>query len=131
MIVIDSSYALSLVMPDERRPSSMQQVLRDQLATPVIWPLEIANAMRSSLRRGRLVHRQVVGLFTELTELAVDVVAPGHSLPQRHFEAAQTHDLTPYDTMYLELALQWRCPLATCDAGLASAARRAGVEVHE
>jgi predicted nucleic acid-binding protein len=41
------------------------------------------------------------------------------------------HDLTPYDAMYLELALQWRCPLATRDAELASAARRAGVTVHD
>jgi predicted nucleic acid-binding protein len=131
VIVIDSSYALSLVMPDEQRPASMRQVVRDQLATSLIWPLEIANAMRSSLRRGRLVQRQVLGLFAQLAELEVDVVAPGHAVPQRHFEAAQLHELTPYDAMYLELALQWRCPLATRDAGLASAARRAGVAVHE
>jgi len=131
VIVIDSSYTLALVMPDERRPASMAQVMQDRLATPAIWPLEIANAMRSSMRRRRLARSQVDGLFTQLSILEVDVVSTGHALPQRHFEAAQVHDLTPYDAMYLELALQWRCPLATRDAELASAARRAGVTVHD
>ena len=129
MIVIDSSYTLALVMPDERHPISMHAVLAGQLAAPILWPLEIANALRCSLRRRRLLAAQAAGLLQRISELQVDVVNPSHTSPKHHFDAAQAHELTPYDAMYLELALQWRCALATCDQGLADAARRAGVEV--
>lgn len=129
MIIVDSSYTLALVMPDEARPVSTAAVLAGQLATPTIWPLEIANALRSSLRRQRLQARQVDDLLQRIGELQIDVVNPAHTSPKRHFDAAHEHGLTPYDTMYLELALQWRSALATRDAGLAAAAQRAGVEV--
>ena len=129
MIVIDSSYTLALVMPDETRPGSMGDVLKQRLAAPMIWPLEIASAMRSSLRRKRLREAQVDVLCARIAELDVDVISPMHGLPKKHFDAAQTHDLTPYDAMYLELALQWRSALATRDETLAAAAQRAGVSV--
>ena len=54
MIVLDSSYALALVMPDETRPASMAQVLPQRLTAPFIWPVELANAMRNAVRRARL-----------------------------------------------------------------------------
>ena len=57
-------------------------------------------------------------------------MATPHVLPKRHVDAALAHDLTPYDALYLELALQRRCALATCDADLAAAAQRAGVVVY-
>lgn len=129
MIVIDSSYTLALVMPDEARPASMRAVLAGQLAAPMLWPLEIANALRSSLRRRRLLATQATDLLQRIAELQVDVVNPSHTSPKHHFDAALTHELTPYDALYLELALQWRCALATCDQGLADAAQRAGVEI--
>ncbi len=130
MIIIDSSYTLALVMPDEVRPASMPAVLNEQLAAPMIWPLELANALRNSLRRARLQDLQVDGLFRQIAAFDVDVVSPTHVLPKKHFDAARSHDLTPYDAMYLELALLWRSSLATRDTALAAAAERAGVPVH-
>jgi predicted nucleic acid-binding protein len=129
VIVIDSSYTLALVMPDEERPASMNGVLKERLASPMIWPLEIANAMRSSVRRARLSLPQVEELCQRIADLEIDVVSPAHGQPKRHFDAAQAHDLMPYDAMYLDLALQWRSGLATRDSALAAAALRAGVAV--
>ena len=45
MIVLDSSYTLALVLPDEERPGSTHEVMASPLASPMIWPLEIANAL--------------------------------------------------------------------------------------
>ena len=42
---------------------------------------------------------------------------------------AMQYALSIYDAAYLELALRTKAPLATLDAGLARAARAAGVEV--
>jgi predicted nucleic acid-binding protein len=130
VIVLDSSYTLALVMPDESRPPSMAKVMFDRLAAPSIWPIEIANAMRNGVRRGRVRADEVVGLCADIAEFDVEVVPAAHHDPQRYFEAAQAHDLTPYDAMYLELALQRRYALATRDEALALAARRVGVEVY-
>lgn len=128
LIVLDSSYALALVLPDEQRPGSVHAVLASRLAAPLIWPLEIANALRSNLRRRRLDDAGVEATLQRIAALQVDVVSPGHHHPRRFFfDAAQAHDLTPYDATYLVLALQLSAPLATRDAALVDAARRAGI----
>ncbi len=131
MIVLDSSFALALVLPDAERPASTHEVLAAPLASPVIWPLEIANALRSNLRRGRLDAAGVAEVFRLLNELQVNVINPGDQQPRRHFDHAQSHDLTPYDATYLALAQQLSSPLATRDANLARAAVRAGIAVLE
>jgi predicted nucleic acid-binding protein len=129
VIVVDASYTLALVMPDEERPRSMAEVVTGRLGTSTIWPLEVANALRSSLRRGRVLAADVDLLCQRVAELQVDVVAPPHVLPRRHLDSALQHELTPYDATYLDLAMLWRCPLATRDAGLQAAAGRAGLTV--
>ena len=129
MIVIDSSYALALVMPDESRPTSLPEVLKNRLVAPFIWPVEIANAMRTAVRRSRLLETEVTGLCADVNEFDVEIVPPWLIGAQRYVEVAQTHDLTPYDALYLDLALQRRCSLATRDDALIVAARRVGVPV--
>lgn len=129
MIVLDSSYTLALVMPDEHHPQSTPAVTSARLTAPFVWPLEIANALRSNRRRGRLDDRRVDVLIDRIGALGVDVAAPPHALPRRHLEAALAHDLTPYDACYLTLALQLSASLATLDSGLAAAAARAGIAI--
>ena len=54
MIVIDCSYTMALVMPDEQQPASLTRTLESRLVAPGLWPLEVANALRNVVRRGRL-----------------------------------------------------------------------------
>jgi len=131
LIVLDSSYALALVLPDEDRPASVRTVLASRLAVPTIWPLEIANALRTNLRRARLDNSGLEEICQRLADLQVDVIGAGHQLPRRFFDAAQAHDLTPYDATYLVLAQQLSAPLATRDANLSRAARRAGISIFD
>lgn len=130
MIVFDSSYALALVMPDEQQPASKAKVVEDDLAAPFIWPLEIASALRNNLRRGRLSSEGAEVLLQRIAGLRVDVVGPMHSHPQRYFDAAQEHDLTPYDATYITMALRFSAALATRDRGLANVAQRLGILIH-
>ena len=130
VIVLDSSYTLALVMPDETRPASMAQVLQQRLMAPFIWPVELAIAMRNAVRRARLREHEAAGLFADLDMFDVEIVAPWQDAARRYFEVAQAHDLTPYDALYLDLALTRRCVLATRDERLALAAQRVGVAVH-
>ena len=130
LIVLDSSYVMALVMPDEVQPPSMATVLADELTAPFIWPLEIASAMRMNLRRGRLTPDDSEALFKRIANLRVEVMGPPHALPQRHVDAAQEHELTPYDTTYITMALQFSAALATRDRALAAAAARIGIPTY-
>lgn len=131
MIVLDSSYALALVMPDESCPGSVARVMREPLLAPFVWPVEVANAMRSAVRRARLREHEVTGLCADLDHFDIEIVAPWQRAAQRWFEVAQAHDLTAYDAVYLDLALTRRCALATRDEQLAVAAQRVGLTVHD
>jgi predicted nucleic acid-binding protein len=129
VIVIDCSYALAMVMPDEQRPGSLTMVEEARLLAPPIWVFEVANAFRMAVRRSRLPTQEAARLTRRIDDYDVVVDAADSSVQQRYV-AAQTHDLTAYDAAYLDLALLRRCPLATLDARLAIQARRLGLVVH-
>ncbi len=130
LIVLDYSYAMALVMPDEEQPPSMATVLTDELAAPFVWPLEIASAVRMNLKRGRLLAADVDALFRRIADLRVDVIGPSHTMAQRHFDAAQEHELTPYGATYITMAAQFSAALATRDRALAAAAARMGIPTY-
>lgn len=129
MLVLDSSYTLALFMPDENRPASVDAVLADRLIAPTLWPMELANAAATSVRRRRIGDDEAHAVCLAAGQLRVELFAPGRSSADEWLTFARAHQLTSYDAAYLDLALAHRCGLATCDADLAAAARRVGVRV--
>ncbi len=129
-IVIDSSFALACLMPNERRPDSMDAVLDAVLVAPFIWPIEIASAMRNGVRRRRFDEAQAGRLASLVTGLGPRVTEPWHNDPSRYLELALVHGLSPYDAIYIDLCLSTRNALATCDRDLSEAAARVGIPVH-
>lgn len=129
MIVLDCSYTLALVMPDEGRPVGMRKALAGRLLVPSLWTYEVANALRNGMRRGRIDGAQASAVCALVESLAIEIVAGAEAGVRQRLVAAQGHDLTAYDAAYVELALQQRSALATLDAGLARAARRVGIEL--
>jgi len=127
VIVLDCSYTLAMVMPDEVRPASMAQTAAGRMLVPSLWPYEVANALRNGLRRRRVDEEQVAVVCTRLEGLRIETLGGADIGVRQRFVASQTHQLTSYDAAYIELALNLQCPLATLDAGLADAARRAGL----
>ncbi len=126
-VVIDSSYALACVLPDEPKPDSMASVLGEALSVPFIWPIEIANAVRSAVRSRRLDETAAAAFIAQIAGLGARVVPAWHDDASRYFDWAMKHDLTAYDAIYLDLCLGERKPLATCDRHLARVAARVGV----
>ena len=67
---------------------------------------------------------QLEQLFAQALDVEADIV------PMRQaFLTARTHRLSAYDSVYLDLALRFRLPLATLDVPLRNAAGKAGVEL--
>lgn len=129
-VVIDSSYALACLLPDESSPQTMSTVLGQALVAPFIWPIEIASAMRNNVRRRRLRRSEAEALSRSVTALGAKILAPWHDDPERYLGVALAHDLTPYDAIYIDLCLAERAALATRDAALSRAAARVGIRTH-
>lgn len=130
MIVVDCSYTMAMVMPDERRPHSLGLVEESRLVAPQIWIYEVANALCVAVRRARLAAEHAAVLSRRLEDYGVNVDSADATVHQRYI-AAQTHELTAYDAAYLDLALHRRYGLATLDTRMARLARRLGLVVHE
>ena len=95
---------------------------------PSLWHLEIANGLGVAERRGIITSSDATLALLQLKQLctqALDIEAD--IVPMRQaFTTAHTYQLLAYDSVYLDLALRVRLPLAT---PLRKAAGKVGVEL--
>jgi predicted nucleic acid-binding protein len=93
-----------------------------------MWSLEVANVLVLAVRRGKIT---LAERSEFLKILALHPVHTDHRTGDISFgpivTLADQYRLTAYDAAYLELAMRLGVPLATLDAELKSAARKAGV----
>lgn len=132
-IVIDASMTLSWCFPDEQTPLSLDVLDRlkagEQALMPAFWSLEVLNSLLIGERRGRISQEQTQAFLRELRTLGATL---DYASMEQVCGTIQTicrdHRLTPYDALYVELALRSGCPLATLDQPQRDAARSLGVE---
>ena len=133
MTVIDASITLSWYFDDEKSLASdqvLEAVGRLGATVPGHWRLEIANSLRTAVRRGRAAPGYRDAVLEQLSSLpiAIDPETAAHAWTAT-LVLGDKHRLTPYDAAYLELALRRNLPLATLDNALQSAALIEGVNV--
>jgi predicted nucleic acid-binding protein len=135
MLVVDASVALEWLLDDaagSQADAIIRRCLHDVAFVPPLFWLEVANTLRTRLKRGdidtafqtaSLRRLRIVGLQIDL-----DSNLAGAAL-DRVVELSDRYDLTVYDAVYLELTLRLGADLATFDRPLATAAKRAGAGV--
>jgi predicted nucleic acid-binding protein len=129
--VLDGSLSLAWYFKDEADPYA------DAVATcfpgvqavvPMIWPLEVANAVLMGERRKRSTEAQATKWLSFLTSLPISV---DEETTARAWSdvlgLARAHNLSAYDAAYLELALRRGLPLASLDNKLKAEAASIGV----
>jgi len=131
-IVIDASITLSWCFPDEQTPSSFAVLDRlkagDVALVPAFWTVEVLNSLLVGERRGRISPDQTQAFLQSLLALrpALDhatfeqVIGPVQQL-------CRGKRLTPYDALYVELAMRTQSPLATLDQSQQDAAKLLGI----
>jgi predicted nucleic acid-binding protein len=133
--VLDASVALAWFLDRPTAPYAghvRQLLLRGNRAVvPALWPLEIANGFVVAERRGLLTAadtsealQKLDALVAQAIEISQDTVST-----RRVLQTARAFELTAYDAVYLEMALQQDLLLATLDRQLIAAASKAGVEI--
>ena len=130
--VLDSSFALSLVLPEEysgRADAFLQQrSSEDTFWVPALWWYEISNALLMAQKRNRITEADRIQMVALYGLLPIQTDTPFHLEAINRFqELALAYSLTAYDAAYLELALRKGLAIATFDQRLTQAAQKAGL----
>jgi len=133
--VLDASVALAWTL-DTPVPASATRAKQALLSgtralAPALWHLEIANGLAVAERRGILTSQDAMLALLQLERLCAQALEiEAEIVPMRQaLTTARVYQLSAYDSVYLDLALRARLPLATLDAALRNAAAKAGVEL--
>ncbi len=127
--VLDASAAIGWVLRDgdPEAEAKIDSLLTDGFVlVPELWHAEMANALRTAMRAGRVDADFVVAVCERLDQLDIRTDVVGSQVQRLALEA-QEHGLTSYDTCYLLLARERGLALATLDRELAKAAAAANV----
>jgi predicted nucleic acid-binding protein len=131
--VLDCSIAMAWCFEDEATEftdSVLEGLAQGSAKVPSIWPLEIANVLAISERRGRTNQAKITQFLRLLGSLPITVDAKtGEKAFTDVLTLARTHKLTSYDAAYLELALREGLALATLDEELKRVANKLGVTI--
>jgi predicted nucleic acid-binding protein len=96
---------------------------------PVTWGLEVANVMVRAEAKSLVTEARSAAFLKMLddADIEVDPATFTHALSDT-LQLARRYTLSAYDASYLELALRLGISLATLDADLQAAAKKAGVK---
>ena len=129
--VLDCSVTMTWFFEDEIDPAGralLDRATDGEAVVPAIWAGEVANALLTAERKGRMTRAKVDEDADLLTRLPIGVDRGG-AAPSDLIALARRYQLSSYDSSYLELALRLRLPLATRDGRLSAAAGAAKVEL--
>jgi predicted nucleic acid-binding protein len=133
--VLDNSIVMAWSFEDEvdKYADAVLERLADTRAVvPVLWPLEIANALLMGERRKRSTEAETIKWTGILASLPIAIDGETNSRAWSDtLSLARGHNLSAYDAAYLELAIRRGMPLATIDGKLRTAAEAAGVALLE
>ena len=117
-LVVDCSTLAGLVFSEHWRDQALERIDGRSLNAPCLLDIEITNVALKKNRRGD-PNLAVAGMQTYATmDIKLHAVKP-----QEVLALAIRYQLSAYDASYLWLAAELKCPLATFDEKLATAAQ--------
>jgi predicted nucleic acid-binding protein len=130
-VVLDCSAALSWFISDEDSPQAqaLRTLVTDRGAVvPMLWPIEIGNALLFATRARRVTQSQRAAAMAALGRLPIEIDNDTLSKVWTDtLSLAEKLRLTIYDACYLELAQRRELPLATFDKALRAAGKKIGL----
>jgi predicted nucleic acid-binding protein len=132
-IVVDASVTLAWCFADDRTPAALKVLERlkagDQALVPAFWSLEVLNSLPVGEKRGRISPDETRAFLGDLVAMSPSFdYASAEQVSGPIQKLCRDHGLTPYDALYVELAMRTKCPLATQDQAQKIAANALHVE---
>jgi predicted nucleic acid-binding protein len=133
--VLDGSVTLAWLFLDERNTYAdaiVSKLPNLEMIVPRLWHLEIANVLVVGEKRKRCSEADTTQWLSYLAGLpiVVDELTEVRAWSDT-IGLSRQHGLSAYDASYLEVALRNRVPIATLDATLKAAAKRAHVPIYQ
>jgi len=133
LIVVDASITLSWCFPDEQSPLSLKVLERlktgEVAIVPAFWSFEVLNSLLIGEKRGRISQAQTQSFLDDLKALAPTFdYATAEQVYGPIQKLCRDHRLTPYDALYVDLAMRKKCTLATLDELQLTAAKALKIE---
>jgi len=130
MFVLDNSVAVAWFIEDEA-DAAVDAILDrmeagEDAVVPGLWPAELLNALGNAVRHGRMDTDSLQASLDAISDLPIMLDSQPATVGAL-YGLQRSHDVSPYDLCYLELAVRLGVPLATKDLRLAKAADAAGV----
>ena len=130
--VLDCSVTMAWIFHDEATRDTdrlRDSLVEDKAFVPSLWPVEVGNVLLVATRRGRVRVDEWPEIRANLEALPIEIDPVATSrVWGASLELAETHQISVYDAMYLELAVRLQLPLASLDRALLAAARAVGIE---
>ena len=117
-------------MSGSKTQTLLNEATEQGAVVPLLWPIEIANALTMAVRRGRMSILQRNEALRQLA--ALQLASDDRTIDRawaRTLSLADRFRLTLYDACYLELAQRRGLPLASLDRDLRAAGRKLGLEL--
>ena len=114
--VVDTNVVAYLLLGTERFVGEARNSMA-AISTPMApahWEAELANVVWMAVKRGVLSPAEGPGRLTLARRLGIDSVATA-ALCQGALLRSVASGVSVYDTLFVELAVRERCPLATFD----------------
>jgi predicted nucleic acid-binding protein len=132
--VLDASVVLTWCFPDEGSEVAERVAALfergESAIVPSFWPHEILNALLAGEKRKRITDKLINSFLDELVQLPIQLsLVATDGVFKRIQSLSRMYGLTAYDAAYLDVALGNKLPLATLDADLARACKRAGADL--
>jgi predicted nucleic acid-binding protein len=129
--VLDASFALAVLLPDEASPvpeDHLAGIAAAGLHVPALWWVEVGNSLLTAERRSRLSPARRAQVMRAAQGLAPETHPQlAEACWGRPLDLARLHGLTLYDACYLDLALQLDATLLSTDRALRRAASAEGI----
>jgi len=131
--VLDASVTVAWLFQDETASSTdalLDELNQDGRAVVAMhWALEVSNTLLMAERRRRSSAAESAHFLGILGAIPIETdQETASNAGTTTLALARSHDLTLYDSAYLELAMRRNLPLATLDKDLRAAARKTGVQ---
>ena len=126
--VLDASVTMSWFLDDKmdtRAVVAQSRLTEDRALVPQLWHLEVRNCLIVAARRGHISTEGVTECLEALKWLPIETDTEINL--SAAFSLAQTHTLSFYDAVYLELAKRQEAALASLDTALVHAAAAEGI----
>lgn len=132
MIVVDASSTLAWLFAEQEPIEWLDSQLTSGIVVPALWRLEVVNVVLKKERQTLISEAQGLCFVRALDALDVEAVEPPDTRTMEELMLfARPHQLSAYDAVYLELALNRQAAFLSLDRNLLAAARRVGVALVE